>query len=143
MNAIRSLPLINRPSRSSSPAPSHVTAQGLTMLPPTGTANGKAAANANLAGLSVNGSAPGNAVPRSSSANKRGNSPTSSRAGTPHSVAISSPLPGAEKPQTGYMDIVSMRLNDSVNKACAGVDFKAKKGFKKGAGWSISECIAR
>lgn len=143
MNAIRSLPLINRPSRSSSPAPTHVTAQGLTMLPPAVPA-GKVASLANLPGMPAGAGTPGTATPRSSSVGKRGPSPPSSRGGTPRTS--SSPLPGGatETPQGGYMDVIGMRLNESVNKACAGVDFnKTKKGFKKGAGWSVGESIAQ
>ena len=41
------------------------------------------------------------------------------------------------------MDIVGLRLNEIVNKACAGVDFKAKKGFKKDAGWSVGESVVK
>ena len=142
MNALRSLPLINRPSRSSSPAPTHVTAQGLTMLPPA-VPDRKVAAMAGLAGMPSGAGTPGSATPRSSSVGKRGPSPPASRGGTPRTS--SSPLPGGgtETPQGGYMDIIGMRLNETVNKACAGVDFKTKKGFKKRAGWSIGECIAQ
>jgi hypothetical protein len=41
------------------------------------------------------------------------------------------------------MDVIGLRINESVNKACLGVDAKAKKGFRKGAGWSVGESIAR
>lgn len=41
------------------------------------------------------------------------------------------------------MDVIGLRLNETVNKACAGVDYKSKKGFRKGAGWSIGECVAQ
>ena len=41
------------------------------------------------------------------------------------------------------MDVVGLRLNETVNKACAGVDFKAKKGFKKGSGWSVGETVVK
>lgn len=142
MNAIRSLPLINRPSRSSSPAPSHVTAQGLTMLPPP-VPDRKASALVNVPGLPSGAGTPGIAPPRSNSVGMRGSSPPTSRGGTPRTSA--SPLPGGgtETPQGGYMDIIGMRLNETVNKACAGVDSKTKKGFKKGAGWTVGECIAQ
>jgi len=41
------------------------------------------------------------------------------------------------------MDVIGLRLNENVNKACVGVDAKTKKGFRKGAGWAVGESIAR
>lgn len=41
------------------------------------------------------------------------------------------------------MDVLGLRLNEAVNKACAGVDYKSKKGFKKDAGWSVGESVVQ
>jgi hypothetical protein len=41
------------------------------------------------------------------------------------------------------MDVIGLRLTEAVNKACLGVDFKAKKGFKKWAGWNVGESIVK
>jgi hypothetical protein len=72
-------------------------------------------------------------------------SPPASRAATPRFQQT--PLPvGAENgvaPQSGYMDVLGLRLNEVVNKACAGVDFKAKKGFKKDAGWVVGDGVVK
>lgn len=41
------------------------------------------------------------------------------------------------------MDVIGLRLNESVNKACLGVDAKAKKGFRKGSGWTVGDSVAK
>jgi hypothetical protein len=41
------------------------------------------------------------------------------------------------------MDVIGLRLNETVNKACAGVEAKSRKGFRKGAGWTVGESIAK
>jgi len=72
-------------------------------------------------------------------------SPPGSRAPTPRMAQPSLPAggDGTTTPQTGYMDVLGLRLNDSVNKACLGVDFKAKKGFKQGSGWGVGEAVVK
>jgi hypothetical protein len=41
------------------------------------------------------------------------------------------------------MDVIGTRLNETVNKSTAGIDFKQKKGVKKNTGWSIGEAVVR
>lgn len=41
------------------------------------------------------------------------------------------------------MEVIGLRLNEVVNKACAGVDYKTKKGFKKGQGWTVGESVVK
>lgn len=83
------------------------------------------------------------APPRSQSTGpalaKKGPSPPPSRSQTPRPVGAG----GAETPQTGGMDVIGLRLNETVNKACAGVEAKFRKGFRKGAGWTVGESIAK
>jgi hypothetical protein len=41
------------------------------------------------------------------------------------------------------MDVIGLRLTEAVNKACIGVDYKAKKGLKKGSGWAVGESVVQ
>jgi hypothetical protein len=41
-----------------------------------------------------------------------------------------------------HVDAIGLRFNEAVNRALAGVDAKTKKGFRKGAGWTVGESIA-
>jgi hypothetical protein len=41
------------------------------------------------------------------------------------------------------MDVIGSRLNESVNKSTAGLDFKQKRGIKKNTGWSVGEAVVR
>jgi hypothetical protein len=41
------------------------------------------------------------------------------------------------------MDVIGTRLNDTVNKSTAGVDFKQKKGVRKNVGWGIGEAVVK
>ncbi|KAK8850702.1 hypothetical protein IAR55_004622 [Kwoniella newhampshirensis] len=160
MNAFRTLPILNRPSRPSSPAPPSVqstTANGV----PTTSSDGKPRARslsrqvADRAASSLqisNGAMnpPATVITSQPLGGRKGTSPPVSRAATPRVPA--SPLPGVAalpgggadpSTQAGYMDVIGLRLNEIVNKACAGVDYKAKKGFKKGNGWSVGESVVK
>lgn len=72
-------------------------------------------------------------------------SPPGSRTSSPRSTASPFPAatPGEQTPSGGYMDVIGLRLNETVNKASAGVDFKTKKGFKKGSGFAIGEAVVK
>lgn len=50
----------------------------------------------------------------------------------------------AEAPAgAGFIDAIGLRLSEQVNKVCLGVDFKAKRGFKKNGGWTLGEAVVR
>ncbi|WVQ97890.1 hypothetical protein IAU59_005007 [Kwoniella sp. CBS 9459] len=166
MNALRTLPILNRPSRPSSPAPPTVqsaTANGTTVQtnvdgkPRSRSLSRQVADKVSSLQLS-NGH--GSMAPPASVAPsqplgsiKKGTSPPGSRSVTPRvpaspgqgaNLALGGTVPEpAAGPQAGYMDVIGLRLNEAVNKACAGVDFKAKKGFKKGNGWSVGENVVK
>lgn len=54
------------------------------------------------------------------------------------------PAPAQENGHpAGFMDAVGLRLSEQVNKACVGVDWKARKGFKKNAGWQVGESVVK
>ncbi|KAL7420840.1 hypothetical protein Q5752_004793 [Cryptotrichosporon argae] len=143
MHAIRGIPLISRPSRSSSPAPtsSHVNATGTVTspsaasipLPPDGKPRSRS-----LSRQVADKLAPPMTITPSQPLKKV--SPPSSRTATPR--VPSSPLPSDPAPGSN-MEVIGLRLNEVVNKACAGVDYKAKKAFRAGAGWSVGEAIIR
>ncbi|WWD20872.1 hypothetical protein CI109_105349 [Kwoniella shandongensis] len=160
MNALRTLPILNRPSRPSSPAPPTVqptTANGV----PTQSSEGKprarslsrqvtdkAASSLQMANGGMH--PPATVVQSQPLGGKKLPSPPNSRAVTPRVPASPGPgavaLPGGgpdPSTQAGYMDVIGLRLNEIVNKACAGVDYKAKKGFKKGNGWSVGESVVK
>lgn len=50
---------------------------------------------------------------------------------------------GVAGAEAGYIDAIGLRLSEQVNRACLGVDFKAKKGFKRGVGWTLGEGVVR
>lgn len=149
MNAIRSLPLINRPSRTPTPAPA-VQASGAAAVPPLGPPPVPEPRARNphhpIAQTSVPPAA--TVVPRSQSvgAMPRKASPPNSRSATPR-IASTATLPGSatEMPHQGggHVDAIGLRFNEAVNRALIGVDAKAKKGFRKGAGWTVGESIAQ
>ncbi|WWC59261.1 uncharacterized protein I303_101811 [Kwoniella dejecticola CBS 10117] len=162
MQALRTLPILNRPSRPSSPAPPTVqstTASGTSTVvngdgkPRSRSLSRQVAEKVSSLHAANNGAAPAAAIAPSQpvGAPKKGMSPPGSRPVTPRSSA--SPLPGVAAPngtttesagiQAKHMDVIGLRLNEVVNKACAGVDFKAKKGFKKGNGWSVGEAVVK
>ena len=162
MNTLRALPILNRPSRPSSPAPGQAPTQTSTMT---------AFAQPTTIGLGLQHTASEPGKPRSKSlqrqvadrvssfhanghANKStspsqplgsgGPSPPGSRANTPK--VPNGPLPPGDPvstPSSGHMDVIGLRLNDSVNKACAGVEFRARKGFRKGSGWAVGEAVVK
>ena len=169
MNTLRSIPILNRPSRPSSPAPpstqtSHTTA---TAQPPslglgglavpvhhTASEPGKPRSKSlqrhvtdRITSLHVNGVS-GNRMSPPQTAHAALPTPPISRSATPR-VPHSGQMPGPPQsevvatPSSGYMDVVGLRLAESVNKACAGVDFKGRKGFKKGSGWSIGAAVVK
>jgi len=76
---------------------------------------------------------------------KKASSPPGSRSSTPRVAQTPLPTPNPDNGalQGGYMDVLGLRLNETVNKACAGVEFKAKKGFKKGSGWGVGEAVVK
>lgn len=169
MNALRTLPILNRPSRPASPAPPSTHTATATAQPPTSLGLGimhtasepgkprsrslsrhvtdkivpHATGPAGATGLAPSASANGFVHPQPQTGKRT--SPPASRAATPR--LPQTPLPvGAENgaaPQSGYMDVLGLRLNEVVNKACVGVDFKAKKGFKKDAGWIVGESVIK
>ncbi|WWD00397.1 hypothetical protein V866_007309 [Kwoniella sp. B9012] len=165
MQALRTLPILNRPSRPSSPAPPTVqstTVSGTAVVPngdgkPRSRSLSRQVADkvSSLQHHNANGTAnpPATVAPSQplGATGKKGLSPPGSRPVTPRSSA--SPLPGVAAPagtvpepagiQAKHMDVIGLRLNEVVNKACAGVDFKAKKGFKKGNGWSVGEAVVK
>ncbi|OCF37495.1 hypothetical protein I316_00619 [Kwoniella heveanensis BCC8398] len=162
MNALRTLPILNRPSRPSSPAPPTVqstTANGTTVAT---NADGKPRSRSlsrqvadKVSSLQLSNGHGSMPPPASLTPAQKGGSPPGSRSVTPRvppspgptaSLALGGAVPeptAAAGPQAGYMDVIGLRLNEAVNKACAGVDFKAKKGFKKGNGWSVGENVVK
>ncbi len=160
MNALRALPVLNRPSRPSSPAPAStqvttMTAPGTTTQPPIiAPAPDKPRSRSlsrqvvdKVSALQLHNT-PSHGVHLTHSqplGSKQGPSPPSSRPVTPRTAQTPLPTPGPESagPHAGYMDVLGLRLNEAVNKACAGVDFKAKKGFKKGFGWHVGEAVVK
>ncbi|TXT05974.1 hypothetical protein VHUM_03735 [Vanrija humicola] len=130
MNAIRSLPLINKQARPATPVQSSVAVSGSAAVQPLGPPPVPAPRVATPV-------APGLPAP------KKSTSPTGSRPATPRNSVVGLPGSGPETPHGGYMDAIGLRLADTVNKSCAGIDFKAKKGARKGAGWMIGESIAK
>ncbi|WWC67751.1 uncharacterized protein I206_101663 [Kwoniella pini CBS 10737] len=161
MQALRTLPILNRPSRPSSPAPPTVQPTTAAGTPAATNIDGKPRSRSlsrqvaeKVSSLhATNGAIPAAVVAPSQpiGAPKKGLSPPGSRPITPRSTA--SPLPGVAAPngattetagiQAKHMDVIGLRLNEVVNRACAGVDFKAKKGFKKGTGWSLGEAVVK
>ncbi|WOO81937.1 uncharacterized protein LOC62_04G005449 [Vanrija pseudolonga] len=132
MNAIRSLPLINKQARPATPVQSSVAVSGSAAVQPLGPPPVPASRVATPA-----------AAPGGLAAPKKNTSPTGSRPATPRNSVVGLPGSGPETPQGGYMDAIGLRLADTVNKSCSGIDFKAKKGARKGAGWTIGEGIAK
>lgn len=162
MQALRTLPILNRPSRPSSPAPpsTHVTHVNGTTQQPSLPANGELKARSrslsrHLSGaytaVSTSDMPPPGTVPAPANGmnGAKAPSPPLSRVATPRQSAA--PLPadmsgtgqGTVAPATGYMDVLGLRLNEVVNKATAGIDYKHKKGFKKGCGWQVGEAIVK
>ena len=141
MNAIRSLPLMNRPSRTSTPGP-NVPVSGSAAVQPLGPPPvPEPRARHPLA--HVVAPAPVPAARSQSVGSKRVPSPPTSRAATPRHSGTPLPPSGTETPHGGYMDAIGLRLNETVNKACAGVDFKSKKGFRKGTGWTVGDGVTQ
>lgn len=155
MNAIRSLPLINRPSRTSTPAPA-VQASGAAAVPPLGPPSvpePRVRHHTHHPGhlpitQTIIPPVAATIVPRSQSvgAIPRKASPPGSRSATPR-IGSTATLPGSatEVPLQGggHVDAIGLRFNEAVNRALVGVDAKTKKGFRKGAGWSVGESIAQ
>lgn len=155
MNALRTLPILNRPSRPTSPAPS--TAQVNTTSAVGSSAPGLSQVRSRslsrnladkVAGMQINGSVPpptNGLTPQHTGSGKKSPSPPTSHPPTPRNIAA--PLPGPANgdiaPPTAYMDVISSRLNESVNKATAGLDFKQKKGIKKYTGWNVGEAVVK
>ncbi|ODN77800.1 hypothetical protein L202_04925 [Cryptococcus amylolentus CBS 6039] len=158
MNALRTLPILNRPSRPASPAPATVqstSANGTSVAPgdkPRSRSLSRQVAdkvsslstNANGTVPAANGSMPPPATTQPSQPLTKKISPPASRTATPRSSAAALPVANAETgPAGGYMDVIGLRLNDVVNKASAGVDFKARKGFRKGSGFAVGEAVVK
>lgn len=161
MNTLRTLPLL-RPSRSASPAPttSDVQAQATPSMPPPVTASvsqgGRSRSVSRPLGgiqlLAGNGASTANTASAPSS---KANSPPTSRPGVARTGSVvpmpvvgnghanGAPGSGGVEPQGGFIDAISLRLNEQVNKTCLGVDFKARKGVKKGLGWSLGEAVVK
>lgn len=152
MNALRTLPILNRPSRPASPAPPTVQSTTASAQPPSNekprsrSLSRQVTDKVSSLQISTNGAAihPPAVITPSQPLAKRSSSP-GSRAATPRSTASPLPAaaPGEQAPSGGYMDVIGLRLNETVNKASAGVDFKAKKGFKKGSGFAIGEAVVK
>ncbi|GMK56464.1 hypothetical protein CspeluHIS016_0303040 [Cutaneotrichosporon spelunceum] len=146
MNAIRSIPLINRPPRTVTPAAS-VQASGAAAVPPLGPPPVVESRTHPAPQIPNNAAIATPAVaPRSQSLVPvtRKVSPPSSRSATPRIVGTAPPhSSGMDVPQAGaHVDAIGLRFNDAVNRALAGVDAKSKKGFRKGAGWAVGESVA-
>lgn len=165
MQALRTLPILNRPSRPSSPAPPSTQTTNATALAPSvaGTALTHTASEpgkprsrslsrqvvdrvSSMHPPAVPASAQvvpnGHALPSQPVNGVKKASPPNSRPATPRTAQT--PIPGENgAPQTGYMDVLGLRLNEAVNKASAGVDYKAKKSFKKGSGWNVGESVVK
>ena len=165
MNALRTLPILHRPSRPASPAPPSTQTTTATAQPPSALGLGilqsvsepgkprsrslsrqvtdKTATNGTSSPIGITGINGATMAPPAQNGKRA--SPPGSRAPTPR--LNSTPIPtggdGTATPQTGYMDVLGLRLNESVNKACLGVDFKAKKGFKQGSGWGVGEAVVK
>ncbi|OXG12432.1 hypothetical protein J008_06298 [Cryptococcus neoformans] len=153
MNALRTLPILNRPSRPASPAPPTVQSTTASAQPPSSekprsrSLSRQVADKVSSLQISTNGTAiqpPAVIITPSQPLAKRSSSP-GSRTATPRPTASPLPAaaPGEQTPSGGYMDVIGLRLNETVNKASAGVDFKAKKGFKKGSGFAIGEAVVK
>lgn len=164
MNALRTLPILNRPSRPASPAP-QVTATNAVGSTAPGAGNSQNRSRSlsrnladKVAGVPVNGinsatgaqpttanHAPPSGVLTPQVTGKKTPSPPPSHPPTPRNIAT--PLPGTVNgdmgPPAAYMDVIGTRLNDSVNKSTAGVDYKAKKGIKPHTGWNLGEAVIR
>ncbi|WVN89089.1 uncharacterized protein L203_104305 [Cryptococcus depauperatus CBS 7841] len=156
MNAFRTLPILHRPSRSSSPAPPTVQPTNASGIPASSEKRRSRSLSRQVADkvsslqLSTNGNSTptnGSMAPSSNTSSQpvgKRLSPPGSRSSTPNNFA--SPLPTVttgEGPANGYMDVISLRLNETVNKAIAGVDFNNKKGFKKGNGLLVGEAVVK
>ena len=158
MQALRTLPILNRPSRPSSPAPpsTHVTHVNGTTQQPSVAANGELKARSRSLSRHLSGAyshangtdmSPPNTVPAPNGS--KAPSPPLSRVATPRQSSAPLPADAASgqgqtvAPATGYMDVLGLRLNEVVNKATAGIDYKTKKGFKKGCGWQVGEAIVK
>lgn len=160
MNALRTLPILNRPSRPSSPAPPSTTTTPIPgTIPKPSDGNDKPRSRSlsrqitdkvshlNLSGVPANTNGSGTILTSQPLGKAKGPTPPGTRPGTPRIAGT--PLPGTPvgdpngAPQSGYMDVLGLRLNEAVNKACTGVDYKAKKGFKKGSGWSVGEAVVK
>lgn len=158
MHALKTLDIL-RPSRPASPAPpstqvTHSTANGTTQQPiPTVGANGELKNRSRslsrqltdkVAGLHLNTGVPvvtSSVVSPETMNGKKEISPPTSRAPTPRIPPTTLPVDTA--PGAAYMDVLGLRLAEAVNKASAGVDYKTKKGFKKGNGWSVGEVVVK
>ncbi|BEI90437.1 uncharacterized protein CcaverHIS019_0305070 [Cutaneotrichosporon cavernicola] len=146
MNAIRSLPLINRPSRTVTPTAT-VQATGPAAVQPLGPPPVPEPRAHHTPHPSSNTAIPTPTVaPRSQSMGPitRKASPPSSRSATPRIGGTATPhSSGMDGPQAGaHVDAIGLRFNDAVNRALTGVDSKTKKGFRKGAGWTVGESVA-
>jgi hypothetical protein len=160
MNALRTLPILNRPSRPSSPAPVSTNLTNATAAPPH-VPNPQRSRSLSrqvvdkVSSLQISTPAPqqsnGHISPSQPigggvAVGKKGTSPPTSRAATPRIAQPPAPAEGGGQgmpPHSGHMDVLGLRLNESVNKACAGLDAKGKKGFKKGSGWSVGESVVK
>jgi hypothetical protein len=101
-------------------------------------------AGLSLGGQSTNGNGTATPVPSvPATANpmlngKTGTSPPTSRSATPlPAVAPAHPSEGAT------IDAIGLRLNEIVNRCLLGVDPKALKGIRKGAGWGLGEAVVK
>lgn len=166
MNAIRLSTFTNRQSRPSSPSPAatQVTpanANGYHSLPPVEASASEPAKPRSrslsrqvaerVSNLQLSGPPRAASVLPSQPLGGKRVSPPSSRAPTPRIASTPLPsapgtplAPGMDGPQGGaFMEALGLRLNEQVNKACTGVDFKAKKGFRKGSGWGVGESVVK
>lgn len=145
MNAIRSLPLINRnpSSRTATPGP-HAHAAGAATVPPLGPPPvPEPRSKRPLSVVVAPTPMPGLPTQRSQSAGRKGGSPPSSRSETPRPSTTPLPLNGDSASGGAHVDAIGARFSDAVIRACAGVDPKNKKGFRTGAGWTVGESIAQ
>jgi len=90
--------------------------------PPHRASTPRVAAPVGLGALPNNVLAPGGVIPREASS-------------TPSLEGLG--------PAGGFIDAIGLRLNEQVNRTCAAVDPKTKKGIRKGAGWQLGEMVVR
>ena len=149
MQALRTLPILNRPSRPSSPIPaaaqvSNANAVGLNAAPGIDTAKPRSRSlskqvTEKVAAMHLNGVDDGHGTPTLTQSQPLGKkmSPPNSRPVTPGLAADAAAGGG------GHMDAILLRLNETVNRALAGADSKTKRAVQREAGWAVGNGVVK